>query len=112
MIDLDKNYKHFSAYELVEVIESTSDYKPEVVAYCKNRIEELNLELDVIKSHASHVLRKRFKKYFTDGKYKIDAPISLDSEYLNRYEVQKCFDESKAEHIRNWNFMTRDLTNG
>ena len=109
MIDLDKYYSHLGPYELIEIIESNSDYKPDVIAYCKLRIDELNLELDVIKTHASVVLRKRFSKYFTDGKYKIDKPIILNSEYLNRYEVKRCFDESKAEHIRDWNFMTDGL---
>ncbi|WP_324027528.1 hypothetical protein QSV08_06145 [Maribacter sp. BPC-D8] len=53
MIDFDKYYSHLGAYELIEIIESNSDYKPEVIAYCKSKIQELNLELDTIKKHAS-----------------------------------------------------------
>jgi len=109
MIDLDKYYKNISEYELIEIIESTNGYKPEVVKYCKKRIEELNLQPEIVKNHAIKAIKKRFFKYFTDGEYKIDSLILIDSYYLNRYEVKKCFDESKSEYIAIWDDMTRDL---
>ncbi len=109
MIDLDKYYNNISAYKLIEIIESTNGYKPEVIEYCKKRITELNLQPEVIKTHARDVIKKRFYKYFTDGKYKIESPIIIDSFYLNKSEVKKCFHESKSEYIRVWDIMTKNL---
>jgi len=99
MINLEKYYGSIDAYKLVEVIESLKDYKPEVIAYCKERISKMGLSEETLKNHARIAIKKRFYQYFTDGEYLTDAPIFIDSFYLNLKEVKLCFQESKGEYI-------------
>ncbi|WP_324023654.1 hypothetical protein QSV08_12415 [Maribacter sp. BPC-D8] len=109
MIDLEKYYGELDAIKLIEIIESGKEYKPEVFQYCKKRVSEMNLPIETIKSYATDIIKKNFYEYFTKGKYLSNEPINIESYYLFKKEVKKCFTESKAKFIQNRNSMTQNL---
>jgi hypothetical protein len=99
MIDFEKHYGTINVKELIEIIESLNVYKPEVIEYCKKRLQQVNISKEILKSYATDVLKIRFYNYFVDKKYLSNEPISMDSYFLNPKEVKKCFRESKSEYI-------------
>lgn len=112
MIDFIKYYDKMSAYELVEVIESWKEYKPEVIDYCKNRIKKMRIKKEILKSHARIVIKKRFYEYFSKGKYLTNSPIFIDSFFLDEEDVKWCFNTSKEEFIKYIEGATRNLPSG
>lgn len=112
MIDLDKYYGNMNAYELVEVIESLKEYKPEVIEYCKQRIKKIRVKKEVLKSYSREIIKKRFYNYFSNGQYLSNSPIIIDSVYLNQQEVKSCFRESKTEYIKYIEGATTNLPSG
>jgi hypothetical protein len=112
MIDLDKHYGEMNAQELVEIIESLKEYKPEVIEYCKNRIKKMRIKKDTLKSYSRNVIKKRFYKYFSNGDYLSNSPIIIDSFYLNKDDVKSCFDESKYKYTKYIEGATTNLPSG
>ena len=98
MIDLEKYYKNKNINELVEIVESIDDYKPEVIDYCRQKIEEKDLSENVIKLLSIGVIKKRFYDYFKKGNYTENSQIDFTSTFLSTDEVKKCFKESKIEY--------------
>lgn len=109
MIDLEKHYGKKDPSQLVEIIESPSSYKSEVIEYCKERLSKLNIPENTIKSYARKTIKKRFYEYFLHGNYMSNTPIILDSFFLNPNDVKQCFRESKNEYMKYINDATRDL---
>lgn len=99
MIDLEKYYGNKNINELVEIVESIDDYKPEVIDYCIKKIEEKNISDKAIKLFSKGVVKKRFYNYFSERKYITNTLINIDSVFLDEDEVKKCFEESKLEYI-------------
>lgn len=112
MIDLEKHYGKMSDYELVEVIESLKEYKPEVIDFCKDSIKKKRIKKDTLKYYAREIIKKRFYKYFTEGKYLSNSPIIIDSFYLDNEDVKSCFKESKEEYIKYIEGATMNLPSG
>ncbi|EDM42810.1 hypothetical protein SCB49_14780 [unidentified eubacterium SCB49] len=109
MIDLNKHYGDLEAEKLVEILESNKAYKKEVIDFCKERLLEMNISNEQLKIYSKKVLRNRFYKYFTDGKYRTNEVIEIDSFFLNIKETKACFKLSKEEYIKYLDGATRDL---
>lgn len=109
MIDFEKHYGTIDAKELVEIIESLNVYKPQVIEYCKKRLQQINISKEMLKSYASDVLKIRFYNYFVDKKYLSNEPVIIDSYFLSPKEAKKCFRESKAAYISYINNATSNL---
>jgi hypothetical protein len=109
MINLDKHYGTISPFELIEIIESIDKYKPEVIDYCKARVNKMKIKKEILKSHATKVLKQRFYQYFQEGKYLTERPIVLDSFFLDPEDVKLCFEESKIEFKTHIEAMTTNV---
>ena len=109
MINLEKYYGDLNEGKLVEIIESDSNYNPEVIEFCKNRITQMDLSKEVLKNLSREVFKKRFYKYFTTGKYRTNEEINIDSFFLNEKEVKLCFELSRNEYIKHLGAATHGL---
>ncbi|NRR93377.1 hypothetical protein HSX10_17520 [Winogradskyella undariae] len=109
MIDLKKHYGDLEAEKIVEILESNEAYEKEVIDFCKQRLLEMEISKEQLKIYSRKVLRNRFYKYFTDGKYRTNEVIDIDSYFLNIKESKVCFELSKEEYIKYLDGATRDL---
>lgn len=112
MIDVEKYYKNSSAKELVHIIEQKNKYKNEVIQYCKKRLSEKNISIEILKKYSIKFFQQKFYNYFVEGKHWSGEPIDLTSYFLDQREVKNCFKESKSEYITNRKNATTDLPNG